>query len=540
MQLNPISDATRLLKRSADEALSAAALLSAGAMSLRPPHRYLRALRGLHSYGTIGLLVVAGSQLHGASRAVVDEQGSLTFRELDEQSNAVANAWLADGLASGDCVGILCRNHRWLFLAVAAAAKVGARTLLLNTDFAPGQLRDVCTREGVALLVHDEEFAESLHGFEPRFGYVLAWSDGERPDRPRSLAADGDTSRPPRPGGRQALVLLTSGTTGTPRGAPRDLGLSLVAPGGFLSRIPFRAGRTAFVAAPAFHAWGLLSASMALAVGDTVVVRRRFDPVATLDAIHEHRCDVLSMVPVMLSRLLALGEDEIWLRDVSSLRIVCLSGSALAPGLVTRTRQVFGDVLYNLYGSTEVSFAAIATPDDLREAPATVGRPPIGVRVRLLDAHGRPVRPGEVGRIFVGSSFQAAGYTDGGGKEVIDGLMASGDLGHFDRHGRLYIDGRNDEMIVSGGENVFPAEIEDLLASHDEIVEAAVVGVADAEFGQRLRAYVVRAPGSCLDEEAVREFVRVNLARYKAPRDVVFSEALPRNPAGKVIKGRLS
>jgi fatty-acyl-CoA synthase len=320
---------------------------------------------------------------------------------------------------------------------------------------------------------------------------VIAWGTESAV---ADAVAGGDRSAPHRPVAQSRLVLLTSGTTGTPKGAPRDLAMSLVAPGGFLSKIPFRTRRNAFVAAPVFHAWGLLSSSMALAVGDTVIVRRRFDPVVTLDAIAEHRCDVLAMVPVMLSRLLALGADEIALRDTSALRIICLSGSAVAPDLVARTREVFGDVLYNLYGSTEVSFATIATPDDLREEPACVGRAPFGVTVRLFDAHGRPVRPGEVGRI---------------------------------------------DMIISGGENVFPAEIEHLLGSHEGIVEAAVIGVADPEFGQRLRAYVVASPGSRLDEDAVRTFVRDNLARHKVPREVVFADALPRNPTGKVLKREL-
>ncbi|HEY7048070.1 MAG TPA: acyl-CoA synthetase [Jatrophihabitantaceae bacterium] len=530
-----------LLKRSVDEAFSAAALIATGVVTVAPPQRYVRTLRGLYAYGPLGLMIGAGAQLHGDSAAIVDEQGSCTFAELDERSNALANAWLAAGFEPGQSVGILCRNHRWLFEAVLAAAKVGAHTLLLNTDFSGPQLRDVCAREAVVLLVHDEEFTATIEGFGPALGRYLAWTDTP-PSTPTldDVIAGGEPSAPPRPGIHQRLVLLTSGTTGVPKGAPRDLGTSLIAPGGFLSKIPFRAGRTAFVAAPAFHSWGLLSAAMALAVGDTVIVRRRFDPAATLDAVAEHRCDVLTMVPVMLSRLLALGEEELWLRDTSSLRIIVLAGSPLAPELAVRARHTFGDVLYNVYGSTEVSFATVATPDDLREAPGCVGRPPVGVTVKLFDEHGVPVPRGEVGRIFVGNSFQFAGYTGGGSKEVVEGLMSSGDLGHFDKHGRLFIDGRDDDMIVSGGENVFPREVEELLESHDDVVEAAVIGVDDPDFGQRLRAYVVRADVAELDEDGVRDFVKANLARYKVPRDVVFVDSLPRNPTGKVLKRELA
>jgi fatty-acyl-CoA synthase len=201
--------------------------------------------------------------------------------------------------------------------------------------------------------------------------------------------------------------------------------------------------------------------------------------------------------------------------------------------------DAFGDVLYNLYGSTEVAYATIATPEDLRAAPGTVGRPPFGTTVKLLDADGHEVAPGEVGRIFVGSSIQFEGYTGGGSKEIVDGLMSTGDVGHFDAAGRLFVAGRDDDMIVSGGENVFPREIEELLAGHAGIADAAVIGVDDPEFGSRLRAYVVTEPGVRLDTETVRDYVKANLARYKVPREVVFLDELPRNPAGKVVKRML-
>jgi len=163
-----------------------------------------------------------------------------------------------------------------------------------------------------------------------------------------------------------------------------------------------------------------------------------------------------------------------------------------------------------------------------------------GSVVRLYDDAGRPLdQPGVTGRIFVANTMQFEGYTGGGTKDVIDGLMSSGDVGHFDEAGRLFIDGRDDDMIVSGGENLFPGEIEELLTEHPEIVEAAVIGVPDDDFGQRLRAFVVRRDGAALDEEAVRAHVRANLARYKVPRDVLFIDELPRNPTGKVLKREL-
>jgi fatty-acyl-CoA synthase len=197
-------------------------------------------------------------------------------------------------------------------------------------------------------------------------------------------------------------------------------------------------------------------------------------------------------------------------------------------------------VVYNLYGSTEVAYATIATPEELAIEPGSVGSPPPGADVRILDERGNELPTGTTGRIFVNNGFAFEGYTGGGTKEVIDGLMSSGDVGHFDRHGFLHVDGRDDEMIVSGAENVFPREVEELLSEHPGIEEAALIGVDDEEWGQRLAAFVVRAPGSDIDEDGVKAYVREHLARYKVPREVSFVDDLPRNPTGKILKRELA
>ncbi|HNC15196.1 MAG TPA: AMP-binding protein, partial [Solirubrobacterales bacterium] len=194
----------------------------------------------------------------------------------------------------------------------------------------------------------------------------------------------------------------------------------------------------------------------------------------------------------------------------------------------------------NFYGSTEVAMGSIATPEDLRHDPATAGRPPYGTSVRLVDEFGDEVPHGETGRIFIRNEMTFDGYTGGGNKENLDGYLSSGDVGHFDEDGRLYIDGRDDEMIISGGENVYPAEVEDLISGHDQVVESAVIGVDDEKFGQALRAYVVLKTPDSLDEDGVRKYVKANLASYKAPRDVIFLPELPRNATGKILKKDLA
>jgi acyl-coenzyme A synthetase/AMP-(fatty) acid ligase len=288
-----------------------------------------------------------------------------------------------------------------------------------------------------------------------------------------------------------------------------------------------------------FHSWGFAHFSLGLPLTSTLVLRRRFDPEDTLRAVAQHRASALALVPVMLQRILELGPETIERYDLRSLKVIALSGSALPGELATRAMDIFGDVLYNLYGSTEVAWATIATPEDLRAAPGTAGRPPMGTVVKLLDNGGKEVKAGDGGRIFVGNQMVFDGYTGGGGKEIIGGLMSTGDVGRFDEDGRLFVDGRDDEMIVSGGENVFPREVEDLLADHPAIEDVAVVGVPDEDFGQRLKAFIVTREGEELTEGAVKQYVKDNLARFKVPREVVFVHELPRNATGKVLKREL-
>ncbi|HUE26830.1 MAG TPA: AMP-binding protein [Solirubrobacteraceae bacterium] len=530
-----------IARRAAIESRSATYAWRAGMLALDRPDKALEIIRATQRLGQLGAAITIASIRNGDRVGLIDELGSLTFSELDERSNALAAGLSARGISAGDTVGILCRNHRGFLDATFATAKLGARTLYLNTDFGAPQLRDVCEREGVTVLIHDEEYEQLIAGIEPSRGRLLGWTEGDPgAETLEGLIRKHAGQAPPPPSEPSAVVLLTSGTTGTPKGASRHQGTSLHPIGALLSKVPFRSRQSTYIAAPMFHALGFTQMVLAVTLGCTTIVERRFKPDRVLDAITRRRPEVLVVVPVMLQRIVSQLEAEPARWDTSSLRIIFSSGSALGAELVRRTQRTIGDVLYNFYGSTEVAWATFATPEDLRAAPGTAGRPPYGTIVRLYDSEGRVVHgAGNSGRIFVGNGYQFDGYTGGGSKEIIDGLMSSGDVGHFDSAGRLFVDGRDDDMIVSGGENIFPIEIEELLLTHPAVEEAAVIGVADPEFGQRLAAFVVRKPGTELTEDQVREFVKQNLARYKVPRDVTFVDQLPRNPTGKVLKREL-
>jgi fatty-acyl-CoA synthase len=284
------------------------------------------------------------------------------------------------------------------------------------------------------------------------------------------------------------------------------------------------------IAPPLFHVLGFAYLAVGLAVGMPMVLSRRFDARETLETIADCGAEALVAVPVMLQRMLELEPVPC----ASSLRVVVSGGSALRPHVADAFMDRFGDVLVNVYGATETGWATIATPTDLRAAPGTVGRPSCGITVKILDEDGRELPVGETGEIYTGGGLRFAGYTGGGGKRVRDGLTGTGDLGHVDEAGRLFIDGRADDMIVSGGENVFPGEVESLLGAHPEVAEVSVVGVEDARFGQRLAAYVVRQNGSRITEDEIKAHVKEHLARYKVPRDVTFVDGLPRTSTGKV------
>ncbi len=536
---------TRLLMRLPTEAQALMTIISSGMIGPERADRLYAMYRALERYGAMGAAVSVAAIRHGDRTGLIDETGAVTFQEMDRRSNALANAFRARGVGPGTGVGILCRNHRGMFDASFGVLKAGGRALYLNTDFAAPQAKEVCAREGVQMLVYDEEFADVVGGVDAPRGRFLAWTDdlaGGRVDGPTldSLIATGNPAAPPPPASQGEVIILTSGTTGTPKGANRGQPRSLAPVAAILSRIPFRSRETTFLAPPAYHAWGLGVSVLTLGLGSTLVMRRRFDPEATLIALAEHRCSALTVVPVLLNRLVSLGPERIAALDLSALRIIASSGSQLEAALATRAMDLFGDVVYNLYGSTEVAWATIATPEDLRAAPGCAGRTPLGTTVRIYDDEGRPQPAGATGRIFVGSGMEFGGYTGGGTKDMLDGLMSTGDVGHFDADGRLFVDGRDDEMIVSGGENVFPREVEELLAGHDAVLEAAAIGVPDETFGQRLRAFVVIRPGQHLDEDGVKSYVKANLARYKVPREVVFVDELPRNPSGKVLKRQLA
>ena len=505
------------------------------------PRKYVGMTRILRSYGphaTTGFALSANRRPDGIG--LIDDRGSLTWRELDERAAALAVGLATTSDQPPTSVAILCRNHRGFVDVFVAAGRLGVPALLLNTGFSAPQLADVLEREQSTLIVYDEEFAglvAEARSRIPGLVEVLSWVDDESASHEQTttdqLIDAHRGQRPPttRPG---RVVLLTSGTTGTPKGANRSGGgpAELAA---MLERIPWHGEETTVVAAPIFHAWGMGQLVIAATMACTIVLRRKFDPEATLQLADKHQATGIGLVPVMLERIMELPAETLDRYRLDSVRFVSASGSRMRGEAVIAFMDRFGDKVYNSYNATEAGQISIATPADLRHASDTAGRPVSGTTLRLVDDDGRDVPVGEVGRIVIKGASEFDGYTTGDSKASLDGFMVSGDVGRLDADGRLYVVGRDDDMIVSGGENVYPVEVERTIGELPDVREVVVVGVDDEAFGQRLAAYVVPARPEAVDPDAVRAHVKARLAGYKVPRDVVLLDELPRNASGKVV-----
>jgi fatty-acyl-CoA synthase len=530
---------TTLLTRISDESSAAGVLWRAG-MFPRDARALVGGARSMARLGQFGGLPGYTAALHSDHVAIIDDRGALTFAEFADRAHRLANAFRAHFASPAPTVGVLCRNHADAVVTLCAAGAAGVRVVLLNSDFGPRQVAEVSARERLDGLIYDEDFAAAVEGFDGK--KWCAWHGQDEPENALTRLIDGASNElPPRPASPASVVILTSGSTGVPKGAARGEARTLLLLAGLLSRIPLRGHERVLLSAPVFHGWGLIIAVLTLSLGSTLVLHRRFDAERVLADLERHRCAVLIAVPTMLRRLLALG-DRVPAADLAALRVIASGGARLDGALVDEVHAAFGPVLYNLYGSSEASYISIATPEDMVVAPGSAGRPPRGTTVLITDDNGRAVPTGTDGRILVRTPGQIRTYTDGraaGVGTAADGFLDTGDRGHLDASGRLHVRGRSDGMIVSGGENVFPEEVELALQRHPHIADATVAAVPDEEFGQRLRAYVVTTDSGALSVEAIRTYLAGELPRSRMPRDIVLVTELPRGSAGKVLRRTL-
>lgn len=516
-------------------------MVRAGVITPLRPDKYLRigAAMARENMGVTSGFASAAQRCPDRP-GLIDELGTLTWRDIGMRADAFAAALQALPGGVPRTIGIMARNHRGFVESLIAANRIGADVLLLNTSFAGPALAEVVSREGVNAVVYDEEFTPTVDvalAERPDAVRIVAWrddpDDGER--SVETMISEYFGRPPERAGTKSKVILLTSGTTGTPKGASHSGGSPQTLKG-ILDRTPWRAEEVTVIVAPMFHAWGFAQLALSAMMACTIVTRRKFDPEATLRLVDRHHATGLCVVPVMFDRIMALPDEVLSRYSGRSLRFAAASGSRMRPDVVTAFMDRFGDVVYNNYNATEAGMIATATPADLRAAPDTAGKPADGTDIRILDADRRDVPTGEVGTIFVRNSTQFDGYTSGASKDFEGDYMSSGDVGYLDADGRLFVVGRDDEMIVSGGENVYPIEVEKILASHQEVAEAAVLGVDDEQYGQRLAAFVVLVTDGAATPDDLKAHVRATLANYKVPRDITVLDELPRGSTGKIVR----
>jgi fatty-acyl-CoA synthase len=519
-------------------------MVRAGLIAPMRPDKYLRianVMRRENMAATSGF--ASAAQRCPDQPGLIDELGTLTWRELDERADALGAG--LQGLPNGQpkVIGIMCRNHRGFVDALIAANRIGSDILLLNTSFAGPALAEVVAREGADAVIYDEEFTDTVEralAEKSDATRIVAWTDNpSKYDVTVQKLIDSHAGeQPKRATQKSRTVLLTSGTTGTPKGAKLTSG-EASALKSILDRTPWRVGENVVIVAPMFHAWGFSQLIFAASMACTVITRRKFDPEATLELIDRHRATGLCVVPVMFDRIMDLPDDVRSRYSGRSLRFAAASGSRMRPDVVIAFMDQFGDVIVNNYNATEAGLIASATPEDLRAAPDTAGKPAPGTEIRILDKDFNEVPTGETGGIYVRSGTLFEGYTSGATKDFHNGFMSSGDVGYMDGNGRLFVVGRDDEMIVSGGENVYPIEVEKTLAAHPDVAEASVMGVDDKDYGQRLAAFVVLEKDSEATPDSLKEHVRDNLANYKVPREIVVLDELPRSVTGKILRNEL-
>ncbi len=480
----------------------------------------------------------AAALQHPLRLAVVDDYGQLTYFQLEHRSSRVAAAIKHRGITRNHAVGLLCRNHRGFVEANIALAKLGTRVVYLNPGLPPEQLVAVVEREALTMVIADRDLVDQLAELSPSVQRVESAPQDEADWSFPGLERWRPLIQMPRPFAKDDPVVLTSGTTGAPKGTVRKAGASALATAfGVLEAIPYERGDTMVLGAPLFHAWGLSQMLIGATLAHTIVLRSSFDAETTMNDVEAYGAEVLIVVPVMLQRILQIEHEG----DVSSLRITASSGSALPGTLATRWMGAFGPTLYSLYGSTEVGQVSVASPDQLLADPSTAGSALRGVSVRIVDDNGIELADGEIGRIVVGSGAHFDGYTDGGTKSMVDQFMSIGDLGRLGADGQLHVSGRSDDMIISGGENVYPENVERAILASDLAIEVSVVGMPDNDLGHRVCAFIVLETGAAASSATskLKKALRKSLAPHEIPREFVYLDELPRNGAGKVLRRKL-
>jgi fatty-acyl-CoA synthase len=494
---------------------------------------------------------------HPDKEAIVEygEDGvrRLSWGELDATINRLAHSLVARGVRGGSRVALMLPTGSEYQIAQQARARLGATAVQIGYRLKAGEIAYILENsEPTATIVHAEYVGPMLEARKTagKGGAMLVVAgdvtpgDPEMEDWDRAIAA-ASPEMPPRVQGGDGggVIVYTSGTTGKPKGANRawrKTGFESVAD--MIMQVGMRADDRHLVTCPLYHSAAPAFVAIMMSLGATIVLQNHFEPEAALDIIEKERVTCSLMVPTMLIRLANLPKETLAKYDTSSLRWVMSGAAPLTTEAARRFMQQFGPILWNFYGATETGLVTLAGPHDHVSRPGTIGKRMRGNEIRLLDDNGRDVPVGQVGELYARNPTLISGYhgnDDATKSSQREGFFSVGDVGRIDDEGYYYLESRKHDMVISGGVNIYPREIEDHLSTHPAILEAAVIGVPDPEWGETLRAFIVLRNGQQLTETEVVTYCREGLADYKRPRKVTFLPELPRNPTGKVLKREL-
>ena len=494
----------------------------------------------------VALVVPATPGVDGRARDRV-----WSFAELDRAIDRAARALTRRGVGRGTAVVFALKNRAEAIVLPAAVSRLGGSSVTISWRSTPSEIEYLVGHSGARVVLFDADIADAVRVAQARVPALAAdaWIavGGAAEGFPAfdALVADAATGEVvvDADTGDAAVVIYTSGTTGRPKGAvrkfPKDALSGAMA---FIGETPLRVGQTHLCVCPLYHSTAFGFVELTYILGGSIVLLPDFKPETFLWAVRTYRVETTAVVPTMLHRLMELGADTVRSHDTSSLTAIFSGGAPLPASLATEVMDTVGEKLWNFYGATETGLVTVAGPKDLRASPGTIGHRVPGNEIRLVDEQGRDCPVGSVGELYVRSSLMVEGYAkdpDATKSSMLEGFFSVGDLARVDGRGCYHLEGRKRDMIISGGVNVYPAEVEAALDAHPDVSEAAVLGVPDKEWGERVRAFVVRRAGTTLDEAALREHCKQRLAGPKVPRDFVFLDALPRNPTGKVLKREL-
>jgi fatty-acyl-CoA synthase len=466
------------------------------------------------------------AKLHPRRMAIVDEQEQLSYPELWQQAESLARALHIDyGICSRQKVAIVCRNHAAAVKTIFAISRLGTHVFLLNPEMSVEQLLALMERLKFDFYIYDEQIAavfeqpgfshKSLPAYHPIDNSIDRISSSPRPRQIRLKKVKTGN-----------FVVMTGGTTGQPKSASRKPSIFNFLPPfvALISQVHLDRYRSVYIATPIYHGFGLASLLIGIALGAELYLTKRFDARRSCSFIAKHKIEVVTLVPLMLQRMLKLDPAAL-----SSLKCLVTGGALLNPALAQETIEQLGPKLLNLYGTSEAGFCIMATPDVLDRKPGSIGKPVRGVRAKIITDTAQAVGESKIGRLCICSAWTINKKS----------WIETGDLAYQDLQGDIFLCGRVDDMIVSGGENVYPIELENVLVQHPNVESVAVFGIPDGEFGQRLKAVVVKKTDKALDQTTLLGWLKPRVARYQMPVAIEFREELPYTPLGKVDKKSL-